>query len=302
MTLKYAWFPGCVSRGAATELYQSMIKVTKALDIELDELKEASCNGAGVLHERDPDLADTLNARTFAMAERKNLPVLTNCSTCQGVLSGVNYRLQNDDTAKARVNSLLTQSGEGYQYAGTTRVTNIMWAIVEELGLDALKAKVKRPLTGLRVAPFYGCYILRPTAALGIDEHPERSEMLEPLVEALGATFVDFRGQSKCCGFPIIAMNRKNSLSMAGNHIADAMAEGAHVMVTPCPLCHLNLDAQQPDAEGVRGGKLGLPILHLPQLIGLALGFSEKDLGMQRHVVSTESILQHVKEPVVAGV
>ena len=298
MTLKFAWFPGCVSRGACTELYQSMVKVAGALGFELDELKEASCTGAGVLHERDHELADALNARTFAMAERKGLPILTNCSTCQGVMSGVNQRLQRDEEARVHINEVLNQSGEGYQYQGTTRVTNFMWALVEELGLEALKAKVTRPLTGLKVAPFYGCYILRPTGVLGIDEHPERAEMLEPLITALGATFVDFRGQSKCCGFPIIAMNRRNSLTMAGNHIADAMAHGADVMVTPCPLCHLNLDAQQPDAEGVRGGALGLPILHLPQLLGLAMGFSPRELGMGRHVVPALDVLEQVREPV----
>ncbi|HEY8741549.1 MAG TPA: CoB--CoM heterodisulfide reductase iron-sulfur subunit B family protein, partial [Chloroflexota bacterium] len=267
------------------------------LGFELEELKEASCTGAGVLHERDRVLADSLNARTFAMAERKSLPVLTNCSTCQGVMSDVNHRLQNDEGALQRVNDLLREGGEGYEYHGTTRVTNLLWALVEDLGIDGLKSKVTRPLTGLRVAPFYGCYLQRPKAALGIDEHPDRSTMLQPVVEALGATFVEFAGQYKCCGFPIISMNRKNSLRMAGNHLADAMEAGADIMVTPCPLCHLNLDAQQPDAEGVRGSKLGLPILHLPQLLGLAMGFSPKELGLQRHVVSAVGVLNHVTAP-----
>ena len=305
MTLKFAWYPGCVSRGACTELYQSMVKVTNALGFELNELKEAACTGAGVLHERDHDLADAVNARTFAMAEKQSLPILTNCSTCQGVMSGVNYRLQHDEEALSRVNDILKESGEGYEYGGTTRVTNLMWALVEDLGLETLKSKVKRPLTGLRVAPFYGCYIIRPKNQLGMDEHPERDEMLQPIIEALGATFVDFRGQSKCCGFPIITMNRRNSLTMAANHVADAMANGAHVMVTPCPLCHLNLDAQQPDAAFARGGKLGLPILHLPQLVGLALGFEPKELGMERHVVPTSDVMSNVetrqKEPATAG-
>src|SRR6185437_14284127 len=216
-----------------------------------------------------------LNARTFAMAERQSLPVLTNCSTCQGVMSDVNHRLQNDSGALQKVNDLLQ-------------------ALVEDLGIDGLKSKVTRPLTGLRVAPFYGCYLQRPKAALGIDEHPERTTMLEPVVEALGATFVPFAGQYKCCGFPIISMNRTNSLRMAGNHLADALDQGAHIMVTPCPLCHLSLDAQQPDAEGVRGSKLGLPILHLPQILGLAMGFSPKELGLGRHVVSALDVLGHV--------
>ena len=121
--------------------------------------------------------------------------------------------------------------------------------LVEDFGLDRLKAMVKRPLTGLRIGPFYGCYILRPSQILGMDEHPDRDKYLELVIEAVGATVVDYEGQKKCCGFPILTINSENSLKQAGNHINEAQDLGADALVSPCPLCHLNLDAQQPARE-----------------------------------------------------
>ena len=149
---------------------------------------------------------------------------------------------------------------------------------------------MKRPLSGLRVGPFYGCYVLRPTTRLGYQEHPERDLYMERVIEALGGEAVEYDGSRKCCGFPVITMNRETSLKQAGRHIGDAIDEGADALVTPCPLCHLNLDLQQPDAATVVGRDLGLPVLHLPQLVGLALGLEPKELGMNKHVVRTTGV------------
>jgi succinate dehydrogenase / fumarate reductase cytochrome b subunit len=150
---------------------------------------------------------------------------------------------------------------------------------------------VKRPLDGPRVGPFYGCYILRPTQILGFDEHPARDKYLEMVIEAVGAEPVDYEGKKKCCGFPILTINRENSLKQAGNHIHEAQELGADALVSPCPLCHLNLDAQQPAAKQVTKHEIDLPILHLPQLIGLALGIDPKAMRLDHHVVSTKKLL-----------
>ena len=163
--------------------------------------------------------------------------------------------------------------------------------MVEEIGLDAIAAKVKRPLTDLRVGPFYGCYIVRPTDRLGIDREHPRDIYLHQLIEALGGTVVDYAGQYKCCGFPIITMNKEASLKQAGRHLGDALDAEADCLVTPCPLCHLNLDLQQPLAERYAGRALGMPVLHLPQLVGLALGLDPKELGMSKHVVRPTSVI-----------
>jgi len=159
---------------------------------------------------------------------------------------------------------------------------------------------VKRPLDNLRVGPFYGCYIVRPTDRLSIDEEHPRDTYLHRLIEALGGTVIDYAGMYRCCGFPIITMNKEASLKQAGRHLGDAIEAEADCLVTPCPLCHLNLDLQQPLAQKVVGRDLGMPVLHLPQLVGLALGLEPGDLGMGRHVVRPSSVIDWT-ESVVAS-
>src|SRR4029077_2777348 len=142
-----------------------------------------------------------------------------------------------------------------------------------------------------RGGPFYGCYIGRPVDRLGIDHDHPRDHYLHRVIEALGGTVVDYAGVYKCCGFPIITMNKTASLTQAGRHLGDALAADADCLVVPCPLCHLNLDMQQPLAERVVGRELDMPVLHLPQLVGLALGLEPKELGLNRHVVRPTSVI-----------
>jgi succinate dehydrogenase / fumarate reductase cytochrome b subunit len=296
--MKVAYWPGCVSRGFTPELHGSMALVADRLGIELVELDRANCCGAGVIAEHNPELADTLNARTFAMAQKTGLAMMNICSTCQGAQSECQERLDADSAYRAHINEVL--AAEGLEYQGGIDNKNFLWLLVEDYGLDRLKDLVRRPLTGLRVGPFYGCYVLRPTSRLGYDAHPERDEYLEQLIDALGGDAVAYEGARKCCGFPVITMNRETSLGQAGRHIGDAIDAGADALVTPCPLCHLNLDLQQPDAAQVVGRDLGLPVLHLPQLVGLALGFEPKELGMGKHVVRTTDVERKL-EPVTAA-
>ena len=297
--MKVAYWPGCVSRGFPPELHGSMALVAPLLDIELVELDRACCTGAGVIAEHNQELADTLNARTFALAQQTDGDLMMNiCSTCQGSMSECQERLDANTEYREHINETLSEAGMRYERGVTNK--NFLWVLVEEIGLDALKQKVKRPLTNLRVGPFYGCYIVRPADRLDIDaEHP-RDTYLQQLIEALGGTVIDYAGAYKCCGFPIITMNKEASLKQAGRHLGDAIDADADCLVTPCPLCHLNLDLQQPLAEGVVGRDLGMPVLHLPQLVGLALGLDPKELGMGRHVVKPTSVIDWT-ETVVAG-
>ncbi len=173
--------------------------------------------------------------------------------------------------------------------------------LVEDIGLEKLSSLVKRPLTNLKVGPFYGCYIVRPAERIGITDENPRDTYLALVIEALGGTVIEYAGSHKCCGFPIITMNKKASLAQAGQHLADAADADADCLVTPCPLCHLNLDLQQPLAERQIGRPLDMPVLHLPQLVGLALGLEPKELGLQRHVVKPTSVVDW-STTVVAGV
>jgi succinate dehydrogenase / fumarate reductase cytochrome b subunit len=267
-----------------------MAKIAPLLDLELIELDRASCCGAGVIEEHNQELADTLNARTFALAQQTEGQLMMNiCSTCQGAQSECQERLDANSDYRDQINQNLQDEGLRYEKGLTNK--NLLWLLVEEIGLEEVKRRVKRPLSGLRVGPFYGCYIVRPARRLGIDEDHPRDRYLHMLIEALGGTVIDYAGVYKCCGFPIITMNKEASLRMAGRHLGDAIDAEADCLVVPCPLCHLNLDLQQPDASKAVNRELGLPVLHLPQLIGLALGLEPKELGMNRHIVRPTSVI-----------
>jgi succinate dehydrogenase / fumarate reductase, cytochrome b subunit len=300
--MRVAYWPGCVSRGFTPELHGSMAKIAPMLDIELVELDRASCCGAGVIAEHNQELADTLNARTFALAQQVDgAELMMNiCSTCQGAQSECQERLEANAEYRGHINETLSAEGLSYDKGLTNK--NLLWLLVEDMGLDELRSRVRRPLTDLRVGPFYGCYIVRPVERLGIDasERP-RDRYLGMLIEALGGTVIDYAGSHKCCGFPIITMSKQASLKQAGRHLGDAVDAGADCLVTPCPLCHLNLDLQQPVAERVVGRELNMPVLHLPQLLGLALGLEPKELGMHRHVVKPATVIDW-STTVVAGV
>jgi succinate dehydrogenase / fumarate reductase cytochrome b subunit len=285
-----------VAQGACRELYQSTDALTKALGIELIELKKASCCGSGTFKEDSQLLEDTVNARNIALAEELNLPLLTHCSTCQGVIGHVDDRLkarqQTDPNYVEQINGWLQKEGCS-PYKGSTEVKHLLWALVGDFGLEALQQKVTRRLSGLKCAAFYGCYLLRVQEHLPYDD-PYNPQSMERLFETVGATPIYYRGRTQCCGWPLSSYATDQAFKMAGMHIQDAIASGADCIVTPCPLCHLNLDSRQPEVERVIGKKLGLPVLHLPQLVALALGISPQQLGLDRHIVSTKPVLENL--------
>ena len=292
--LKYAYFPGCVAQGACRELYQSTRALTQALGIELIELKKAACCGSGTFKEDSQLLEDTVNARNIALAEELNLPLLTHCSTCQGVIGHVDERLkesqENDPAYVEQVNGLLQKEGCS-PYRGSTDVKHLLYALVADYGLEAIGQRVTKSLSGLKCAAFYGCYLLRAQKSMPYDD-PFNPQAMENVFRVVGATPIYYRGRTQCCGWPLSSYATNQSFKMAGMHIQDALASGADCMITHCPLCHLNLDSRQPEVEKVIGEKLGLPVLHLSQLIALALGVSPKQLGLDRHIVSTRPVLE----------
>ena len=297
--MKVAYWPGCVSRGFTPELHGSMARIAPLLDLELVELDRACCTGAGVLAEHNQELADTLNARTFALAQQTDGELMMNiCSTCQGAQSECQERLDANTPYREMVNQSLADEQLTYEKGIVNK--NLLWVLVEDIGLDELRSRVVKPLTGLRVGPFYGCYIVRPRDRLDVTEQHPRDRYLHQVIEALGGTVIDYAGVYKCCGFPIVTMHREASLMQAGTHLADAQDAGADCLVVPCPLCHLNLDLQQPSAAKAVQRPLAMPVLHLPQLVGLALGVDASELGLTRHVVQPTAVIDW-SQAVVGG-
>jgi len=285
--MKYAFYPGCVSKGGCPELFPSSVKVADKLNIEIEEMKDVACTGAGVLPQY---LSDPINARTLAKAEKLGLPMMTICSTCQGVLAQANYRLTSDPEYRAKINKEYLAE-EGLEYKGTTDVKHLLWVLFEDYGIDRLKSLIRRPLTGLKVSPFYGCFLRRPPEAITpTKESNARKSYLDQIIGIVGAELADISGKGKCCGFPILSANEENSLAMVAKHTGESKEKGADFMVTPCPLCHLNLDGNQSRAEAQTGQEINLPILHLPQFVGLALGFEPEEMNLKRHIVSTKAV------------
>jgi succinate dehydrogenase / fumarate reductase cytochrome b subunit len=283
--MKFTLFTGCVAKGATRELMLSTMKSAEGLGIEFIEMKSAACCGAGVVSEKNPLLADALNARSIAIAEEQDLDLVTICSTCQGILKKTESHVDSDPAYKEKVNNVLEEGGHHYA-GGKIKIQHFANVLGTEEGLKLLRDKVKRPLTGLKTAAFYGCYVLRPSG-LSLYEDPDNPTGMEEIFEILGATPVYYDSRIKCCGSPIIMMNKNASHDMAGNALIDAIDSGADCVVTGCPLCHLSLDAYQPEIDRMNKKGCSIPILHLPQLVALALGFSPQELGMDKHIIST---------------
>lgn len=289
--MKFAYYPGCSPKSTTSELDNTTKKIAEKLDIELVELKEASCCGSVEVRLRNPDLYHALNARTLAMAEKLGLNILTICATCQLNLAEVNKNLRESHELLERTNEVLSKVNLSYN--GGVEVKHLLWVLLEDVGVEKLRDKVVKPLASVKVAPFYGCHILRPKEILRFDD-PYNPTSLESFIRTCGAEPVHYSGKTKCCGFHILFVNEKLATKMSAQHLKEAKDNGAECVVTPCPLCHTTLDAYQTVANKELNIKLDLPVFHLPQLLGLALGMDSKELMLSKHMVSLKNILDKI--------
>jgi succinate dehydrogenase cytochrome b subunit len=288
--MRLAYYPGCVAQESGRELDIATRWVCQRIGIELVEVPKFACCGSGFVDEVNSVLNTAINARNIALAEQQGLDILTICSTCQGMLTLAQRRMK-EAAVRPKVDAALKEIGMSYQ--GTTRIRHLLSILTEEYGVDKLARLVKRPLRGLKVGAFYGCHLLRPADELGVDTG-EEPDYFEKLIAALGATPVYYRGRVMCCGFPILFVKESTANRIAATQIDDARAHGADAMATPCPLCHISLDSFQNRAQKEAGHALDMPVFHLPQLVGLALGASAEELGLPRHLVPTDGVLAKI--------
>ena len=288
---KVAYYKGCLASLSAKELDISTQALAPMLDLELDELESVTCCGAGDIHEAEPDYYLHLNARILAYAAATGAETLmTICNVCTLNLRQANFQLVNDPDLRARVNTNLATVGVP-PYEDDIDVKHLLWLIVEDDGAERLRKVAHKGLKGLKIAPFYGCQILRPSKLLGFED-PDKPESLERIIRACGGEAVDYPAKVKCCGFPIIQAREETALHELIQPIEQAKEAGADAIVTPCPLCHLSLDAWQSKLKETTGKDFQMPILHLSQLIGVAAGLSDSELRFKRHVVSMEPVLE----------
>jgi succinate dehydrogenase cytochrome b subunit len=297
--VRVAYYKGCLAALSAKELDTSTRALAPKVGLELVELESVTCCGAGDIHEAEPDYYLHLNARILAYAEATGSDTLmTVCNVCTLNLRQANWQLKLDEALRERVNENLYTVGVP-PYSGGVEVRHLLWLIAEGDGYERLRAAAHKGLRGLRIAPFYGCQILRPSKLLGFED-PDRPWSLEAIIEACGGEPVDYPAKVKCCGFPIIQAREETALGELMQPISQALEAGADAMVTPCPLCHLSLDAWQSKLNEARQREgqpplAPMPVMHLSQLIGVAAGLEDSELKFKRHVVSMKLVLEKLE-------
>ncbi|MBN2895788.1 MAG: CoB--CoM heterodisulfide reductase iron-sulfur subunit B family protein [Campylobacterales bacterium] len=283
--LEYALFTGCTAKESTPEQLMSTYAVANKLGIKIVELVEASCCGASHLQDYDDFLSLVLNARNIAYAEKRGMTMITICNTCQINTAMTKHRLDHDAALKARVNEKLAEVG--LEYKGTSEIKHFLYALIDDFGLDQIQSMVSVPLSQFNIAPFYGCHNIRPSELQHESnggENPYNPRSLDDLIAALGGKSVDYEEKNKCCGFHAELQAPHTAAMLTGKALMGAMDQNADWMVTPCPLCHLKLDTQYAHASKAVGRDVKMPVLHMQQMVGLALGCSKEELGLKHHV------------------
>jgi heterodisulfide reductase subunit B len=259
----------------ALSYHVSTLETARRLDVDLKELEDWNCCGATAYFHVDELLAYTLCARNLALAEQAGGDLVAPCSGCFKNMFFTNAHLKREPDLADHVNAAL--EADGLRFSGAIEVRHLINVFVEDVGLSEITKRVTNPLTGLRVAPYYGCQVLRPQKN---HENVEQPRFFEDLLAAIGATPVDYPPRLRCCGGSLIVTNRKAALAMVRDLLQSAVTHKAQVITTVCPLCQINLECYQRHVNRVFGTGFSVPILYFTQLMGLALGVPARRLGI----------------------
>lgn len=285
--MKYAYYPGCCYHTSAREYEFSSRLVSKTLGLELVEIPDWSCCGSTAAHGKSHLLTLALPSRNLALAGEMGLDVTAPCAACFQRLAWANKQLIEDKNLREKVNRIT-----GRAYDGTVRVKSIVEAI-DTIGPEAILARVVRPLKGLKVAAYYGCFLVRPPWVTNYDD-PENPSSLDRLMRLTGAETLDWPHKTECCGASLSVSNEDIVLRLVARILKAALASGANCLVTACPLCHFNLDLRQEKCNKKMGTRFKLPVFYFTQLIGVAMGLNERDLCLDTHFVDTRIALELV--------
>ena len=285
----YTYFPGCSAEATAIGLGLSVQAIAKPLDMELIELEDWTCCGSTPYGSLDELESICVAARNLALAEKTGLDLLTPCSSCFVTLYKANTQLKDHPQLMAQINEALAVAN--LEYRGSVRVRHLTEVLVNDITPEVITTKIKRPLNGLKVAPYYGCQLVRPD--YGFD-NPEFPQSLDRLVECLGAEAVPFPLKNRCCGGSLIISEEDLALGLLRKLLDNALENGAQCIVTPCPLCQTNLDAYQSRVNSKFKTRYNVPVLFITQLIGLALGIDPESLGLNTNIVSPSEVLDYI--------
>ncbi len=281
----YSYFPGCSAEAAASPLGLSVPPVAKALDMDLVELEDWNCCGSTPYWSVDKLEAAAMAARNLALAEKTGFDLVTPCSNCFVILHSTNAYLKELPSFKVKVDEALAAAK--LKYSGGVRVRHLAEVLYTDITPEVIAAKITKPLKGLKVAPYYGCQLVRPN---GFDD-PESPHSLDEMVASLGADVVSWELKARCCGSSLVMSEQAVALELVNKLLRNAQENGAQCLVTPCPLCHINLDVYQSAVNRQCGTKYHLPVLFVTQLIGVALGIPADELALSGNVVSPMRVL-----------
>ena len=283
----YTYFPGCSSSHGGSKAYNwSTQAVSKVLDVEFVELDDWNCCGSTPSSSVNELGSFCMAARNLALAEKRGLDLVTPCSACYVILSRTNSYLKQYPQLKAKVDEALA-AGD-LEYHGTVKVRHLLDVFVNDIGYDDISSKVKKDLSGLKVAPYYGCQVVRPTPGF---DHPENPQSLDKLIASLEGEPVPFPLKSRCCGGSLIIPEEALALDLICKLLDSAVSNGAECLVTVCPLCQTNLDAYQSRVNKKFKRNFHLPILFFTQLMGVAFGLNDEALGLKTGIVPVDRVL-----------
>jgi heterodisulfide reductase subunit B len=279
--MNIGYFPGCALHGSSNDYGQSVESTMSALGVTLEEVDDWICCGATAAHSLNPKLALALPARNLALAARQgHAELLAPCAMCSHLLVKAGKAVALDAALRAEIASIVEADLDS-----VPRVYNLIQAI-ERIGLENVKKAVTRPLADLKPACYYGCLLVRPPDVAEFDDC-EQPRSMEAIVSALGAKPVDWGARTECCGAGMTMASPETVLALSAAILGNAAAHGANCLVVACPMCHVNLDMKQSEVEKAAGVRYGLPVYYLSDLVGMALGRSEKEVGADRHFVPT---------------
>jgi len=276
--MNIGYYPGCALHGSSNDYEQSLRACLSNLDVQLQEVKDWICCGATAAHALNHKLSLALPARNLALAERDgHKQLFAPCPLCSMQLLKVQKAIAGNGLRQE-----LSQIVEA-DIRGDGQVLNLI-QVFQNIGLDRLKAAVKTPLQEITAACYYGCLLTRPPDVVDFDDFEQPTSM-EAVVAATGAKTVDWNFKTECCGAGLTMANEETVLDLAHKILSNAADHGANCLVVACPMCHVNLDMKQEAVNRKYGKRLKLPVYYLSDLIGLALGISAAQLGINRHFV-----------------
>ncbi len=284
--MKLAYYPGCTLHGTAREYNASTKAVSKAAGIELTEIEDWNCCGA-LEAIFDKELSMGLSARNNMLAQKTGLDLVVPCSICSHNLSRADKAMKTDETFKAKIEKALGESYKG------VKIKHLLDVIVNDVGTEALAKKFVKPLKGIKAVPYYGCLLVRPSEISRFD-NPENPTSLDNLIKATGAECLPFTQKTKCCGGNLLMSKQDYAFILTKKLFDEAKAAGANCIVVACPMCHMLLDGQQSMVEKAHNTVIGLPILYFTQLIGLAMGLNEKELELDKNMVSPKTLIESI--------